>query len=129
MILAVDPGKDKVGIVLYCSNTGVVEQEIIAAREFSSYCRELLRKYKIGTVLLGAGTGHEPYAAFFDREGIEFQAVDEAHSTREARELYFSENPPRGFLRLIPRGLISPPRPLDDYAARIILKRFLKKHG
>ena len=52
--------------------------------------------------------------------------VEEAHSTEEARTLYWQENPPKGLKKLIPLGLLVPPIPLDAYAAVILVRRFLE---
>jgi hypothetical protein len=51
--------------------------------------------------------------------------VDERETTLRARALYFADHPPRGWRRLIPLGLQLPPRPIDDYAAILIARRFL----
>ncbi|MBR4847297.1 MAG: pre-16S rRNA-processing nuclease YqgF, partial [Phascolarctobacterium sp.] len=52
--------------------------------------------------------------------------VEEAHSTEEARTLYWQENQPKGLKKLIPLGLLVPPVPLDAYAAVILVRRFLE---
>ena len=52
--------------------------------------------------------------------------VEEAHSTEEARTLYWQENPPKGLKKLIPLGMLVPPVPLDAYAAVILVRRFLE---
>ena len=43
--------------------------------------------------------------------------VDETNTTLDARRRYYDENPPKGLLRLLPRGLLVPSAPLDGYAA------------
>ena len=53
-------------------------------------------------------------------------AVEEAHSTEDARTLYWQENPPKGLKKLIPLGMLVPPVPLDAYAAVILVRRFLE---
>ncbi len=127
MILAVDPGRDKVGVVLYSFKTGIVGQEIIPFNELSSYLARLGSKYRVEKVLIGDGTCSKDLASLLAKEGWEYTFVDERNSSEEARALFFKENPPRGWRRLIPPGLLTPPRPIDDFAARIILKRFLNK--
>jgi len=47
-------------------------------------------------------------------------SAPERNTSLRAREVYFREYPPRGWRRLIPRGLLLPPRPIDDYAAFLI---------
>jgi len=52
--------------------------------------------------------------------------VEEAHSTEEARNLYWQENPPQGWRKLMPLGMLVPDVPLDAYAAVILVRRFLE---
>jgi RNase H-fold protein (predicted Holliday junction resolvase) len=55
--------------------------------------------------------------------------VDERETTLRARSLYFADHPPRGWRRLIPLGMQMPPRPIDDYAAVLIARRYLADEG
>ncbi|MBV8082098.1 MAG: Holliday junction resolvase RuvX [Candidatus Eremiobacteraeota bacterium] len=59
--------------------------------------------------------------------GIPIAIVDERRTTLEARQRYYQDHPPRGLLRLIPRGLLVPNEPLDGYAALLIVERFLSR--
>ncbi len=127
MILAVDPGRDKVGVVLYSFEAGIVGQEVIPFEELPSYLARLGSKYRVEKVLIGDGTCSRDLASLVAREGWEYIFVDERNSSEEARALFFRENPPRGWRRLLPLSLLTPRRPIDDFAARIILKRFLNK--
>jgi hypothetical protein len=34
-------------------------------------------------------------------------------------------HPPRGWRRFVPRGMLLPPRPIDDFAALLIAERLL----
>ena len=36
------------------------------------------------------------------------------------------EHRPKGIARLIPKGMRTPPEPIDDYAAVILAERYLK---
>jgi len=51
--------------------------------------------------------------------------VDERNTSLEARRRYYEDHPPRGLLRLIPRGLLVPKAQLDGYAALLIIERYL----
>jgi RNase H-fold protein (predicted Holliday junction resolvase) len=51
--------------------------------------------------------------------------VDERNTSLEARRRYYEDNPPRGLMRLVPRGLLVPKEPLDGYAALLIVERYL----
>ena len=52
--------------------------------------------------------------------------VDEYGTSRAARALYFSEHPPRGWRPWF-RRLSDTRRPIDDYAAILIARRFLAR--
>jgi hypothetical protein len=58
---------------------------------------------------------------------VPIHLVDEYETSRQARGLYFAEHPPAGWRRLIPLGLQLPARPIDDYAAILIARRFLAR--
>jgi RNase H-fold protein (predicted Holliday junction resolvase) len=51
--------------------------------------------------------------------------VDERNSTAEARERYWQLYPPKGLGRLVPLGLRTPPRPVDDIVAIVLIERHL----
>jgi len=51
--------------------------------------------------------------------------VDERNTSLEARRRYYEDHPPRGLMRLIPRGLLVPKEQLDGYAALLIIERYL----
>jgi len=52
--------------------------------------------------------------------------VDERNTSLQARRRYYEDHPPRGIMRLVPRGLLVPKEPLDGYAALLIVERYLK---
>jgi hypothetical protein len=75
--------------------------------------------------LVGAGTGAKrllPHLqAWFP--AIRWELTPERDTTLRARELYFHHHPPRGWRRLLPKGMRVPPEPYDDYAALAIIYR------
>jgi hypothetical protein len=81
----------------------------------------------VRAIALGGGTNAGPIKAALRRLGLPIHSVDEFETTRFARTLYFAEHPPRGWRRLIPVGMQLPPRPIDDYAAILIARRFLAR--
>ena len=58
---------------------------------------------------------------------VKLKTINEYRTTDEARKLYFKENPPKGWKRLIPLGMQVPPVPVDDYAAIAIGKKYLNE--
>ena len=55
----------------------------------------------------------------------ELAVVDEYRTTDAAREEYWRIHPPAGWRRLVPRGMLVPPEPVDDLAALILARRYV----
>jgi hypothetical protein len=81
----------------------------------------------VGAIALGRGTNSRQIKAALETLGLPVHFVDEFETSRAARDLYFAEHPPRGWRRLLPLGLQVPQRPIDDYAAISIARRFLAR--
>lgn len=126
-ILAIDPGKEKTGIAIL-KNSDVLEHKIINSEELVQIIKSLLEKYIIKTIVMGNGTSSKKKYDLLKREFIDRDIVliNEYRTTDEARKLYFQENPPKGWKKLIPLGMQVPPVPVDDYAAIVIGRKYLK---
>lgn len=128
--LALDPGKDKVGVVLGSKGERILYQGVWERKRVVELVGELMKEYPKVVLILGDGTASKALERDL-MKGLSFQGpfvfVDESYSTQEGRSLYFKENPPRGWRRFWPLSLQNPPVLWDDYAARILLGRFLKK--
>lgn len=126
-ILAIDPGREKTGIAIL-KNSDVLEHKIINSEELVQTIKSLLEKYIIKTIIMGNGTSSKKKYDLLKREFIDRDIVliNEYRTTDEARKLYFQENPPKGWKKLIPLGMQVPPVPVDDYAAIVIGRKYLK---
>jgi RNase H-fold protein (predicted Holliday junction resolvase) len=124
-VLAVDPGTRKVGYAILTPDGRVLAQGIAPNDELAERFGRLAAAHPLGAVALGQGTNVRPVRVALEGLGLPIALVDERETTLRARELYFAEHPPRGWRRLIPRSLQVPPRPIDDYAAILIGRRFL----
>ncbi|MFA4967768.1 MAG: Holliday junction resolvase RuvX [Candidatus Margulisiibacteriota bacterium] len=128
MILAIDPGRDKCGLAVLDDSAVALEKKVIKRAETEAEVLAFIAKYRIETIVIGGGTearGIEKLLLKLDlRLNIIFTKED--FSTLEARKKYWQENPPKGLLKLVPRSLLSPPVPIDDYAAVILGERYLK---
>lgn len=126
-ILAIDPGREKTGIAIL-KNSDVLEHKIINSNELVQIIKSLLEKYIIKTIVMGNGTSSKKKYDLLKREFIDRDIVliNEYRTTDEARKLYFQENPPKGWKKLIPLGMQVPPVPVDDYAAIVIGRKYLK---
>ena len=71
-----------------------------------------------------SGTNAASFRTILERLGVPVHVVDETDTSYRARALYFADHPPRGWRRLVPLGLQLPPRPIDDYAALLIARRY-----
>lgn len=122
MILAIDPGLQKCGIALL-DNKQVKLKEIVHRNQIISRIIEL----GVNEVVVGGGTGSATIIEELKKNSIKVIEVDEKNTTLYARKLYWIDNPPKGLLRFIPKGLLFPPRPIDDYAAVVIGQQYLEK--
>ena len=126
-ILAIDPGREKTGIAIL-KKSDVLEHKIINSEELVQIIKSLLEKYIIKTIVMGNGTSRKKKYDLLKQEFIDRDIVliNEYRTTDEARKLYFQENPPKGWKKLIPLGMQVPPVPVDDYAAIVIGRKYLK---
>jgi RNase H-fold protein (predicted Holliday junction resolvase) len=126
-ILAIDPGREKTGIAIL-NNSDVLEHKIINSEELVQIIKSLLEKYIIKRIVMGNGTSSKKKYDLLKREFMDRDIVliNEYRTTDEARKLYFQENPPKGWKKLIPLGMQVPPVPVDDYAAIVIGRKYLK---
>lgn len=126
-VLAVDPGRAKCGLAVV-SLRRVLGKETVATPKLAEEARSIAARYRPTHVVVGDRTTS---AAAIDilssaLPGAIISRVDEKGSSLEGRKRYFAEKPPRGWRKLVPRGLLTPPEPYDDYVAVILAERFLK---
>ena len=126
MIAAIDPGSDKCGLAVLDSDNQVLKQEILARSKLEEKIIAVNQKYDLQVVILGDGTVSTEIRKEIEDVGLMVKMVDESNSTLEAQKLYWRYNPPQGWRKLIPISLQSPPRAVDDYAAVILAKRYVK---
>jgi RNase H-fold protein (predicted Holliday junction resolvase) len=127
-VLAVDPGSAKCGYAMVDAAGTVLVAGIAASAELYETLARLLSTQPAGQLAIGAGAQGRAMAGRLQGLGLPIHLVDEHETTRRARELYFREHPPRGWRRLLPLGMQLPPRPVDDYAAILIARRFLARN-
>lgn len=130
-MLAIDPGRDKCGLAVVTLAGEALAQEVIPAAALAGRARELAERYDIAVIVVGDRTGADAALEALESAlpDIETAAVDEHRSSEEARRLYFREHPPRGWRRLIPSTVQTPPRAYDDYVAVILARRYLRAGG
>lgn len=125
--LGIDPGRSKTGLALVDAEGNIVQLAIAKSSNFAEELRQFVADRPLAQVVMGNGTNHEAIGKVV-REVFPhalLALVGEAHSTEEARSLYWRVNPPQGWRRLVPLGLLVPPEPLDAYAAVVQVRRWL----
>lgn len=129
-ILGIDPGTRKCGYaVVTAPGDPPLELGIAPTEAFAEVVRALAGRHAIRAVALGAGTHATPVRAMLEDLGLPIRLVDERETTLLARRRYFAAHPPRGWRRLIPSGMLLPPRPIDDFAAVLIAERLIARES
>jgi len=124
-ILAIDPGRDKCGIAVVDDRDGVLARGVVPTGVIEAIVADWAQAHRPKRVVLGNGTGSAHIRRVLAEAGAPVTVVAERRTTERARARYFEENPPRGWRRLVPRGLLTPPVPVDDYAAILIGEDYL----
>jgi len=128
-VLGIDPGTGKAGYAVLEPDGSVLTQGIEALDTLASRLADVVAGYRPEAIAIGRGTNSAAVARSVENFGLPIAKVDEYETTRFARSLYFADHPPAGWRRLVPLGLQEPPRPVDDYAAILIARRYLDEQG
>ena len=128
LYLGIDPGRSKTGLALVNGAGKIVKLHIAESQNIDNEIVEFIKNSCPVHIVLGNGTNSRNIGESVQRvlPDVLVAVVEEAHSTEEARALYWQENPPKGLKKLIPLGMLVPPVPLDAYAAVILVRRFLE---
>jgi RNase H-fold protein (predicted Holliday junction resolvase) len=125
-VLGIDPGTRKCGFAIV---TAVGATPLVMGIETTQSLFErvqlLVAEHAPSAIAIGAGTNSATVAEGLAPSGVPIHLVDELETTLRARARYFTDHPPRGWRRLVPRGMLLPPGPIDDYAALLIAERYL----
>jgi RNase H-fold protein (predicted Holliday junction resolvase) len=127
--IGIDPGRSKCGVAVVDGAgkrhaLGVVPTETLAQSLAVQASAGPIAAICVGDATTSAAVIGLCKAAL---PGVPIEVVDESRTTLEARQRYYQDHPPRGLMRLIPRGLLVPNEPLDGYAALLIVERFLSQ--
>jgi RNase H-fold protein (predicted Holliday junction resolvase) len=127
-ILGIDPGTRKCGYAIVARpHEPPLDLGIVPTGELGPVLHELAGRFELRAVALGGGTHTDPVARVVAELGLPVTVVDERETTLLARRRYYEVHPPRGWRRLVPRGMLLPPRPIDDFAAVLIAERLLER--
>lgn len=129
LILGVDPGSSKSGVALLKADGTIENTEVLLMSNFTEALAEFLGQEDIAICILGNGTTSAQMQNILEQSlpRAVIKVVDEAHSTEEARTLYWEINPPKGLRKLFPLGMQQPTGNLDGLAAAVLVRRYLSQ--
>jgi RNase H-fold protein (predicted Holliday junction resolvase) len=116
VVLGVDPGTRKCGYAVVAeAHAPPLALGIVPTEQLVETLLELARRFSVRAVALGGGTHTAPVGAMLAQLGLPIEVVDERETTLLARRH--------------PRGMLLPPRPIDDFAALLIAERLLESEA
>ena len=127
LVVSIDPGKNKCGLVCADINQKKVYKAIILKSELlENYVRNLITTEDISQIIIGNGTTSREIREklyFFKKEIITFE---EKNTTYRAKARYFELFPISGLKFLMPREVFIFNKNLDAISALIILEDYCK---
>ena len=128
LVCGLDPGRDKCGLAVVNKQGICLHHEIVATDILTEQLISLQSKYGFQILVMGNGTTSRQaeHRVRQDLPCMELVVVDEYRTTDEAREEYWRIHRPSGWRRLLPHGMLVPPEPVDDLAALILARRYVK---
>jgi RNase H-fold protein (predicted Holliday junction resolvase) len=128
MILGFDPGRQKCGLAVMGLDRRLYYHEVVPATEAIATIQSLQQQYPISFLVIGDQTSTNEWRQDITAglaEPLRIVPVDERYSTLEARDRYWQMYPPQGLAKLIPQGVRTLPRPIDDIVAILLIERYL----
>ena len=131
IIIGFDPGRDKCGVAVANNNSDVLYHQVITSEKAIETIDNLINEYNPNTIVMGNLTTSKQWQKKLTQQlpnSIDLHLINEQNSTVEARSRYWRMYPPQGLNinRFLPIGLRTPPNPVDDIVAIILIERYLK---
>ena len=129
MLLGFDPGKQKCGVAVMSLDRKLHFQAVIPSQEAIAQVGNLLNSYPISLMVMGDQTASKQWKAElkFTFPDLRIITVDERYSSQEARQRFWQIYPAQGLMKLLPLGMRSPNRAIDDIVAIILIERYLSR--
>ncbi|MFS8886612.1 resolvase [Synechococcus sp. H70.2] len=128
VLVGFDPGRDKCGLAVVQTQPAwqVLHREVVPAGEALPRLGALWQQFGAERLILGNQTTARQWKAQLESLLLPQQivVVDERHSSEEARRRYWEVYQPRGWQRLLPKGLRVPDKAYDDLVALILVERY-----
>lgn len=124
--IGIDPGLVKCGYAVVSTSGQRMALEIVPTEDLVARFSVDASRGSIDMVCVGNATRSEAVVTMLRARwpALPIALVDERNTSLEARRRFYEDHPPRGIMRLIPRGLLVPKVPLDGYAALLIVERY-----
>ena len=129
-ILGFDPGRQKCGLAVLGLDRTLYCHEVVSAAVVVDKIQALRQRLPISLLVMGDQTMAQTWKQRLTDElpdPLRIVLVDERYSSLEARDRYWQMYPPKGLFRLIPQGMRSLPRPVDDIVAILLIERYLER--
>lgn len=130
VILGFDPGRQKCGLAVMGVDRQVHYHQVVASDMAITTIQQLRQQFPISLMVMGDQTTAKSWRQKLTRElsdTLRIVLVDERYSSLEARTRYWQMYPPKGLGKLIPQGMRSLPRPVDDIVAILLIERYLER--
>jgi RNase H-fold protein (predicted Holliday junction resolvase) len=129
VLLGFDPGKQKCGVAVMGLDRKLHFQAVIPSADAIAKVGNLLDSYPISLMVMGDQTASKQWKAEIQSaySDLRIITVDERFSSEEARLRFWEIYPAKGLMKLVPIGMRSPNRPIDDIVAAILIERYLSR--
>ena len=125
MLISIDPGKYKCGLILAEMGEKKVYKAIVLKSELLEvYVKNLNTSEDISKIIIGNGTSSREIRKKLDFFKKEIVTFEEKNTTFRAKERYFELFPIRGFKNLVPKEFFILNKNLDAVSALIILEDY-----
>lgn len=130
-ILAIDPGSSKCGFAVVTRKAdgklSLDWRRVVPVEDLEKTLLEAREQYAVQLIVVGDGTRSRPIVERV-RTSVPSMAVlivDEKDTSIEARARYWEHHKRRGWRKLLPSTMQTPPEPVDDFVALILAERVL----
>jgi RNase H-fold protein (predicted Holliday junction resolvase) len=129
VVLGFDPGRQKCGLAVMGLDRSLYYHQVVSAEAAIATIENLRQQFPVSIVVMGNQTSANEWKQRLTEvpDPPRVVLIDERYTSLEARERYWQMHPPRGLTRLLPQGLRTPPRPIDDVVAILLIERYLER--
>lgn len=129
ILLGFDPGQQKCGLAAMGVDRKLHYHQVVPADQAIATVQALQAQFPISLLVMGDQTTAKIWKQKIAElpNPLRVVLVDERYSSLEARDRYWQMYPPKGIYRLIPQGMRTPPRSLDDIVAILLIERYLEQ--